>query len=216
MSFQVGEEYSLLPQQIDDLNKLKGNNTNGVEKITNNAMQQVLEKKIVNGDVTISQIAKEGVKFKASENALNDNAFMDEVGNIIKTDIKRQSQAELEINRIKSESEKLENEAREASNYHDKHKPILEFVGVDKPVGLSTMKWLFYIFVLTYISVCIFIKFPFNVVKTFFNCINEVVLCIKTFSRQAVWVVIICLVLILIYVLLVCIQGWTGVKILPF
>ena len=133
----------------------------------------------------LSQNAKESVKFTDAANTIKDNSFIENVENEIKGSILESTKADRQIDRIEKSAEVLDKENLKNENYFKKHKPILNFGGIDVACDLTVMRIMFCIMVLPYFFTAVLIKTPLRVVSVFFEEFNKMFLSIASFSKPA-------------------------------
>jgi hypothetical protein len=136
-------------------------------------------------DKSLSQNAKEAVKFNAALNTLKDSEFVGSVENEIKGSILESTKADRKIDRIEKSAEVLDKETIKNENYYKKHKPVLNFGGIDEGCDLSIMKITFFLMILPYFLTAIFIKTPLRIIATVFEEFNKLLLAIAGFSKSA-------------------------------
>jgi hypothetical protein len=134
---------------------------------------------------SLSQNAKEAVKFNAAINTLKDSEFIGSIESEIKGSILESTKADRKIDRIEKSAEVLDKEATKNENYFKKHKPILIFGGIDEGCDLSVMKITFFLMIIPYFLTAIFIKTPLRILSTVFEEFNKLLLAISGFSKSA-------------------------------
>lgn len=134
---------------------------------------------------SLSENAKEAVKFTATVNTLKDALFVETVENEIKETIKDSVVSDRKIEHIEKQSRVIDSETVKANSYFSKHKAILEFGGIDNPCVISVMKLTFCIMVAPYFLTAIAIKTPLRIIATMFDEFNKFLVSIGNFSKLA-------------------------------
>jgi len=134
---------------------------------------------------TLSENAKEAVKFNATLNAVKDVKFIEEVKSEIKGSILESTKADRKIDKIEKSAEIIHKEIDKNSNYYLKHEPILHFGGIDNSCDMAVMKITFAIMVLPYFLTAILIKTPLRIITTIFDEFNKLLISIADFGKPA-------------------------------
>ena len=134
---------------------------------------------------SLSQNAKEAVKYSAAANTIKDSFFIESVESEIKGSILESTKADRKIDRIEKSAEVLDKENLKNENYFKKHKPVLIFGGIDGACDLSVMKIMFFIMVIPYFVTALIIKAPLRILSEIFDEFNKMLIAIASFSKPA-------------------------------
>ncbi|MCK9480045.1 MAG: hypothetical protein M0R40_11200 [Firmicutes bacterium] len=132
-----------------------------------------------------SQNAREAVKFKAAVETLRDEKFMESVQDEIKGGILESTKAERKIEQIDKSAQVLTKESEKNAGYYLKHKPVLNFGGIDDPCDMALMKLSFSLMVLPYFISALFIKTPLRILSVVFEEFNKLLVSITKFTLPA-------------------------------
>lgn len=134
---------------------------------------------------SLSQNAKEAVKYSAAANTLKDPEFLENVESEIKGSILESTKADRKIDRIEKTAEVLDKESMKNENYYKKHKPVLNFGGIDAACNISVMRIMFFLMILPYFAVSLFIKTPLRIISVIFEEFNKMLISVASFSKPA-------------------------------
>ena len=134
---------------------------------------------------SLSENAKEAVKYTATVHTMQDEAFVDHVKEGIKASIKESVEADRKIGRIEKESIVYDKETQRLRAFYEKHKAILSFGGIDEPCDMFFMKTTIVLLSLPFFFTLLFVKTPVRILITIFDAFNGLLCEIAKFSKPA-------------------------------
>jgi len=116
---------------------------------------------------------------------MHDNEFIESVQTEIKGSILESTKADRQIDRIEKSAEVLDKENIKNENYFKKHRPVLNFGGIDGACDLMVMRIMFYIMVIPYFLTALLLKAPLRVISVLFDEFNKMLIAVASFSKPA-------------------------------
>lgn len=155
-------------------------------------------------DKAIDENASDLIELSASQKALNDSRFIQDIAETKKEQIKESAKINKEIHSTKKMAEKINALTERDKAFYEQWKAILNFGGVREPTTKLFSVFMLFIILPFYVLSTIIITIPISIINVLFTKINELFTKISEFGKigrsLAITVLILCGVALIAYI----------------
>ena len=152
----------------------------------------------------IDENASDLIELSASQEALNDSRFIQDIAETKKEQIKESAKINKEIHSTKKMAEKINALTERDKAFYEQWKAILNFGGVREPTTKIFSIFMLFIILPFYVLSTLIITIPISIVNVLFSKINELFTKISEFGKigrsLAITVLILCGVALIAYI----------------